>query len=89
MRGECMLREKYQKSIAFEKTEQWTRVSTALPEQKESIYLVVINGSFAFAWFRKNESGLWQFNKADVTHWMKIPEVPKDEEKSVSMEMES
>lgn len=68
---------------------QWTKASEALPPEEDKLYLVFINTSVAFARFQKDGNGLWQFNKADVTHWMEVPEGPKDEEKSVPMEMES
>ena len=62
---------------------EWISVKDRLPD-KNGNYLVSVTSDFAgvhVANFQSGEAFLWYpFIKSDVTHWMPLPEPPKEVE---------
>lgn len=69
-----MLRDKFQKLNVSEIT--WNALKDSRPPEVESLYLVAINGSAAFAVYRRDGNSIWGFNKDDVSFWANVPSVP-------------
>ena len=74
--------EKLQKQLA-EQQPEWISVEDRLPEENGT-YLIAVKGSYVshFTGFdiESNEFCDNVFRKADVTHWMSLPEPPKPKE---------
>ena len=62
---------------------EWISVKERLPEVEADILAYIGEGSFVVCWM--THDGYWQcpaylMDKDDVTHWMPLPEPPKEEE---------
>lgn len=68
------------------KTPKWVSVKDALPEHVQGNYLILLSGEiYAAKWEYDewNEKYAFRINcqiVPDVTHWMKVPEPPEEEE---------
>lgn len=61
---------------------KWISVKERLPEVEADILAYIGEGSFVVCWM--THDGYWQcpaylMDKDDVTHWMPLPEPPKEE----------
>ena len=61
---------------------KWISVKERLPEVEADILAYIGEGSFVVCWM--THDGYWQcpaylMDKDDVTHWMPLPELPKEE----------
>ena len=61
---------------------KWISVKEQLPEVEADILAYIGEGSFVVCWM--THDGYWQcpaylMDKDDVTHWMPLPEPPKEE----------
>ena len=73
---------------AIEKTEQnqkWIPVSERLPEENERVLGTKKGASAAFVFYGKRNNGNWvdlewSCYRYGVTHWMPLPEPPKEDE---------
>lgn len=61
---------------------QWVSVFERLPEKTQTKYLVLNNGFISLAeyWEPNRWVELTSFNESGITHWMPLPEPPKDTE---------
>lgn len=66
---------------AKESVDGWNSVEDKLPEETRELYIVVQKVGEedvrTAAFFEQDGNGQWGFNKPDVSHWMKWPEMPK------------
>ena len=62
---------------------KWIPVSERLPEKHERVIVCDVREDFRDAWEFEGEgwfNGLWTLEKEEVTHWMPLPEPPKEGE---------
>ena len=60
---------------------EWISVKDRLPD-KQDLYLVYSSGTYTVQWFNGYEwviySDEWAFEAHEITHWMPLPEPPKE-----------
>ena len=77
-------RNQYEKGYRYGlKANEWISVKERLPEVEADILAYIGEGSFVVCWM--THDGYWQcpaylMDKDDVTHWMPLPEPPKEVE---------
>jgi hypothetical protein len=61
----------------------WSEISKAeYPPKKRDLYIIVQKlddgtSTTGAAWYQQDANGIWDFNKPNITHWQKWPEMPK------------
>ena len=62
---------------------KWIPVSERLPEKHERVIVCDVREDFCDAWEFEGDgwfNGLWTLETEEVTHWMPMPEPPKEDE---------
>ena len=66
------------------KVPKWVSVKDRLPDKESMLCLVISNGDLYVSHWHWSGGGPWFFTDGEydcnVTHWMKVPEPPKEEE---------
>ena len=85
---EAIIKDKEKSLCELEqKVPKWVSIKDALPEHVQGNYLILLGGEiYAAKWEYDewNEKYAFRINcqiVPNVTHWMKVPEPPKEEEK--------
>ena len=67
------------------KVPKWVSVKDRLPDKESMLCLVISDGDLYVSHWHWSGGGAWFFTDGEcdcnVTHWMKVPEPPEEEEK--------
>ena len=84
LESKCRQPERERDADAVDAMPRWISVEERLPEDYEDVVIIMRNG--ASSWYRVayREYGGWSFGGGrrvtdEVTHWMPIPQAPKEE----------
>lgn len=83
---EAIIKDKEKSLCELEqKVPKWVSVKDRLPDKESMLCLVISDGDLYVSHWHWGGGGAWFFTDGEydcnVTHWMKVPELPKEEEK--------